>query len=266
MTRLPFSADFLRHFALSACILLGLPWAQRCAADDGEQPTYAIGAGVERMPAWPGARDSRNQPIPFFDIEIPNHLSLSTQDGLQFDLIGGPVLHGGFYGDYQWGRESSDLGKLAGKIASLSPRLTAGGYLEWQLSKQIDVGVDISHDTEGAGLYTDVYGEWDLPQVWLLQQSLELHWQAMNSAGMNRFFGVNPAQARGLAVYPWRPGAGSQSATLEYDLFIPTSRHTGLALALSWEELLGNAGESPLVVRFGSHSQPSESLAYIYHF
>ncbi|MBD8879302.1 MipA/OmpV family protein [Rhodanobacter sp. 7MK24] len=266
MTRLSPTTGLLRCLVLSACLLIGLPWARHCRADDGEQPTYAIGTGMERMAAWPGAHDARNQPIPFVDIEIPNCLSLSTLDGLQLDLIGGPVLHGGLYGDYQWGRDSEDLGVLRGRIAPLSPRLTSGGYLEWQLTKQVDVGTDLSHDIDGAGAYFDVYGEWDLPPIWLLQHSFELRWQAMNGAAMDRFFGITSAQAKGLAVPTWRPGAGSQSTSLEYDLFVPTSQHTGLALALSWERLLGDAGSSPLVTRFGSRNQPSESLAFVYHF
>lgn len=259
------SAERFRRLALSAGLLVGLPWARHCHADDGP-PTFAIGAGVQRMPAWPGAKDARNQPIPFIDIEIPNHLSLSTLDGLQLDLIGGTVLHGGLYGDYQWGRDSGDLGVLRGRIAPLSPRLTAGGYLEWQLTKQIDVGTNLSHDLDGAGAYLDVYGEWDLPAVSLLQQSFELHWLAMNGAAMNRFFGLSPAQADTLGVRAWRPGAGGQSTSLEYDLFVPTSQHTGLALTLVWQRLLGNAGGSPLVTRFGSRNQPSESVTFVYHF
>lgn len=266
MIRIHRPANLFRHLLLSAISLTCLLWAHGCLADSDDSPTYAVGVGMERLPSWPGAATSRNQPIPYVDIEIPNHISLSTLDGLQIDLIGGSVLHGGIYGDYQWGRDSNDLGVLRGKIAPLSPRLTMGGYLEWQLGKNIDVGTNLSHDTYGAGAYLDVYGEWDLPKVWLLEHSLELHWQAMNGTAMNRFFGINLAQASALGASAWQPGAGSQSASLEYDLFVPTSQHTGFALALTYERLLGNAGNSPLVTRFGSRTQLSESLAFIYHF
>ncbi|WP_460878754.1 MipA/OmpV family protein [Rhodanobacter koreensis] len=232
---------------------------------DTDPPTLAGGVGIEHLPRWPGAKTSQYQPIPYVDIEIPNRISLSTQDGLQVDLIGGSVLHGGIYGDYQWGRESSDLGVLRNRIAPLSPRLTLGGYLEWQLGKNVDIGTNLSHDTHGAGAYLDLYAEWDLPQIWLLQHSVELHWQAMNAHAMNRFFGINPSQASVLNVPAWHPAAGSQLASLEYDLFVPTSKHTGFALALSYGRLLGHAGDSPLVTRFGSRTQLSESLAFMYH-
>jgi hypothetical protein len=250
-----------RRSLLLACLL----WAQASMADT--DPTIlAGGVGMQHLPNWPGAKTSRSQSIPYVDIELPaEHVSLSSQDGLQFDLIGGAVLHGGIYGDYQWGRDSDDLGVLRHKVAPLSPRLTLGGYLEWQLTKQIDVGTDLSHDTYGAGAYLDIYGEWDLPKVWLLEHSVELHWQAMNAHAMNRFFGINPTQADLLNVPTWHPGAGSQLASLEYDLFVPTSQHTGVALALVYGRLLGDAGDSPLVTRFGSRTQLSESLAFIYH-
>ena len=234
-------------------------------AGTDSEPTFAGGIGVAHLPSWAGAKTSRFQQIPYIDIEIPDHLSLSTEDGLQLDLIGGQTLHGGVYGDYQWGRESSDLGVLRHQIAPLSPRLTAGGYLEWQLDKQIDVGADLSHDTDGAGAYLKLYAEWDLPPVAMLQHSLQLSWQAMNGAAMHRFFGVSPAQASSLHVQPWQPGAGSQLATLEYDLFLPTSKHTGFALAVVYGQLLCGAGNSPLVTQFGSRTQWNESLAFIYH-
>lgn len=251
----------------SACLLVGLLlWAQGCMASATDPPTLAIGAGVEHLPSWPGAETSRYQPMPYLDIELPaEHVSLSTQNGLQVDLIGGQMLHGGLYGNYQWGRESSDLGVLRGKIASLSPRLTMGGYLEWQLGKNIDVGANLSHETSGAGAYLDVYAEWDLPGTGLLQHSIELHWQAMNAHAMNRFFGISPNQASVLDVPAWHPDAGSQLASLEYDVFLPTSKHTGFALALVYGWLLGDAADSPLVTRFGSRTQLSESLAFVYH-
>jgi outer membrane protein len=234
-------------------------------ADIDQPATFAGGIGVEHRPSWTGAATSRYQAVPFIDIEIPDRFSLSTQDGLQLDLIGGQILHGGLYGDYQWGRESDDLRALRGKIDPLSPRLTAGGYLQWQLGKPVDVGANLSHDTQGAGAYFQLYAEWDLPPVWRLQQSVQLAWKSMNGAAMRRFFGVSPAQASVLQVRPWQPGAGSQLASLEYDLFVPTSKHTGFALAVVYGRLLGDARDSPLVMRFGSRSQWNESLAFVYH-
>jgi len=226
---------------------------------------FAIGVGMQRMPSWPGAKNQHSEPVPYLDIELPGRGSFSTLDGLQIELIRGDTWHGGIHGDYQWGRSRDDLGSLRGKIASLPPRVNLGGYLEWQLTQQIDVGGNLGHDINGAGAYLELYVEWDLPSIGLLEQTAVLHWQAMNAPAMNRFFGVSPQAARALSVPAWQPGAGSQLASLEYDLFMPTSRRTGVALVLVYGRLLGDAADSPLVTRYGSRTQLSESLAFVYH-
>ena len=244
---------------LAACLL----WPLGCAAAD--PAVLAVGAGMQRMPSWPGGKNQHSEPVPYIDIELPGRSSFSTLDGLQIELIHGEAWHGGIHGDYQWGRSRDDLGNLRGKIASLPPRINLGGYLERQLTPQLDVGGSLGHDINGAGAYLELYAEWDPPPIGLLEQSFELHWQAMNAPAMNRFFGISPQAARALSVSTWQPGGGSQLASLEYDLFMPTSRHTGVALALVYGRLLGAAADSPLVTRYGSRTQLSESLAFVYH-
>lgn len=231
----------------------------------GEPFTLALGAGVQRLPSWTGASHHRREPLPYLDVEWADHFSLSTLDGLHVDAIGGEMLHGGLYGDYQWGRDSDDMGALRGRIAALSPRLTLGGYLEWQLNRQVDVGSDLSHDLAGAGAYWRLYADVDLPALGLVQHSVGLSWQAMNRSAMQRYFGIPPIRAGRLGTTSWMPGAGRQLAMLEYQVFVPTSQHTGLAAAIGWGRLLGAAARSPLVTRYGSRSQVSESLAFIYH-
>jgi outer membrane scaffolding protein for murein synthesis (MipA/OmpV family) len=65
-------------------------------------------------------------------------------------------------------------------------------------------------------------------------------------------------------VRAWHPGPASQLASLEYELSVPTSRRTGVALVLVYGRLLGDAADSPLVTRYGSRTQLSESLAFVY--
>ncbi|WP_426664620.1 MipA/OmpV family protein [Rhodanobacter aciditrophus] len=250
---------------LFALLCLSLP---PCAlADSDNVSTLAVGAGMQHMPGWVGARTHRSDPVPFVDIELPQYgFSLSTEDGLQYDLVRGAHLHGGLYGGFQWGRDHDDLGTLAGKVPTLAPRATGGGFLEWDFDRQLDAGMRLSHDVNGAGAYLEFYAGWNPPRLGLMEQSLELRWQSMNGAAMRRFFGLKPASAQALGVPVWQPGAGSELATLEYDLFLPTGKHTGLAASLEYGYVLGHAAASPLVRRYGSRSQLTESLAFVYHF
>src|SRR6185312_6374768 len=112
LIRLPIATapmSVARSRLLPALLCLALPFG--AMADSADTSTLAIGAGVQRMPSWAGARTHRSDPIR------------------------GTHLHGGLYGDYQWGRDHDDLGRLAGKIPTLAPRATGGGYLEWDFSK-----------------------------------------------------------------------------------------------------------------------------------
>jgi outer membrane scaffolding protein for murein synthesis (MipA/OmpV family) len=235
-------------------------------AGDDDTPSYAFGAGMQRMPAWQGSKDRRNQSLPYVDIDLPGKGELSTADGLTIDLISGEHWHGGVYGNWLWGRTHDDLGRLGGKVASLSPRFQGGGYLEYAFDKRFSVGGHVAHDTNGAGAYTALYADYRLPDVWYIQHSIELQVEGMNGRAMRRFYGVTPDEASALGTTAWRPGAGWQSADLEYDAFIPTSRQTGFALAVSYGRLYGNAAASPLVRQFGSARQVTETLAFVYHF
>ena len=231
-----------------------------------DAPSYAFGAGVQRMPAWMGSRDRRNQAIPYIDIELPGKGELSTADGLMVDLLAGEHWHGGAYANWLWGRTRDDLHQLGGKIPSLSPRFQAGGYLEYQFDKRITLGGHLAHDTDGAGAYAALYVDYTLPKIWYIEHSLELKVEGMNGAAMQRFFGITPDEAQTLGTRPWHPGAGSQSADIEYDAFVPTSQQTGFALAVSYGRLFGGAGASPLLRNFGSPRQVNETLAFLYHF
>lgn len=235
------------------------------AEDVTDSPTQMFGAGVQRLPAWLGSSDHRNQPIPYIQAELPWHITLSTLDGLTVDLIHGDKWRGGPYGNYLWGRDHDELGpQLGGVVDSLSPRLNAGGYVEYQATVPFSVGANLSHDTDGAGAYLNLYADYDLPVIGYLNHSLQLQWQLMNGPAMRRFFQVTPEQALKLGVMPWSPDAGSQQISLEYDAYMPTSLHTGFALAINYTRLLGDAANSPLVRHFGSPDQLSTTLAFVY--
>ncbi|TCV94063.1 MltA-interacting protein MipA [Luteibacter rhizovicinus] len=235
-------------------------------ASASEAPSYAFGAGVQHIPSWIGASTHRNQLLPYVDIDLPEIGELSTVDGLTVDLIHGTHWHGGPYGNYMWGRSHEDLGTLGGKVTSLSPRLQGGGYIEYAFDEQWSVGSRVSHDTDGAGAYLDVYGDLKLPDIGYIEQSFELQWQAMNGPAMRRFFGLSADEATSIGTAPWRPGAGAQMAYIEYDAFLPTSEHTGFALSINIGRLLGAAANSPLVRSYGSRTQISQTLAFVYHF
>jgi outer membrane scaffolding protein for murein synthesis (MipA/OmpV family) len=252
----------LPRLALLVAVFAGI--APSAFASD--VPTYAFGAAVQRMPAWMGSRSDRSEPLPYIDVDIPDFGEFSTNDGVTLDAIRGEYWHGGFYGDYRWGRTTHDLGRLGGRVRPLSPRLQAGGYVEYAPNATWTLGTHLSHDTDGAGAYLDLYVDWQLPNVWLIEHSLEVQWTGTNRGAMQRFFGLSAVEGAAIGASAYRPGAGSEQGSLEYDAFIPTSRNTGIAIALVYGRLQGRAASSPLVERYGSRTQLSRTMAFVYHF
>ncbi len=251
---------------LTLTLMAGMP-TDAHADDQLDGPTILVGGGIQRMPAWLGADNQRNQPVPFIYAELPWHITLSTTDGLTVDLIHESKWHGGLYGNYQWGRDRDELGpKLEGIVDSLPARLNVGGYLEYHFTVQFDVGTNVSHDTHGAGAYYTLYADYDLPAIGYLMHNVELQWQGMNGPAMRRFFGLTPLQAEQLGVNPWSPGSGSQQISLEYSAFMPTSLHTGVAILIEETRLLDQAADSPLVRHFGNANQLTTTLAFTYRF
>lgn len=263
--RFTVSARLRMTALLCACVLSSIARADDASTADDRN--VILGAGVQRMPGWIGSKDHRNQPVPYIDAELPWHITLSTLDGLTVDFIHSGPWRGGFYGNYLWGRERSDLGpRLGGIVDSLSPRLNAGGYLEYQATKAFSVGGNLAHDTQGAGAYLNLYADCDLPAIGYFNHSVQLQWQAMNGPAMRRFFGVTLGQAMQLDIAPWSPGAGSQQISFEYDAYMPTSVHTGVAVAINYARLLGDSADSPLVRHYGSANQLTTTLAFVYRF
>lgn len=255
------------RFTAALLCLCALSTVARADDAQGDEHNIVLGAGVQRMPAWMGSDNHRNQPVPYIDAELPWHITLSTLDGLTVDFIHSGPWRGGFYGNYLWGRTYDELGpRLQGIVAPLPPRLQGGGYLEYQISKPFSVGGNLSHDTQGAGSYLNLYADYDLPVIGYYNHAIELQWQAMNGAAMNRFFGVTPWQASRLGTRSWSPGAGGQQVSFEYDAYMPTSVHTGVAVAINYTRLLGSADDSPLVRRYGSANQLTTTLAFVYRF
>lgn len=261
-------SGFARWLAASICAaLLGV--AAPCHADDPNMvgdDTDLLGAGFIHLPAWQGSSAHRAQFAPYVQVKLGERITLSTEDGATLDLIMGQHLHGGLYGNYQWGRSREDLARLGGKVTSLSPRLNAGGYVEYDFSEAQNVGVNLAHDTLGAGAYLNLYAFTALPPIGRYQHGLQLQWQWMNGPAMRRFFGLSAVEAAALGVAPWKPGAGSQQIGIEYDGLIPLGRHLATVFSLSYARLLGNAEDSPLVRGFGTADQFTGSMALVYRF
>ena len=119
----------------------------------------------------------------------------------------------------------------------------------------------------GNGAYADLYADITLPKMFKhVEHGFEFSVRAANAASNHERFGLNAMQASQLNLSPSHPGAGWQQASFQYQIFVPTSQHTGIAANIEYARLLGEPARSPLVNGFGQRMQLSEGIAFVYHF
>ena len=228
---------------------------------------FGFGAGVDRFPRWLGAGQAKSVTIPYINVNWQDHIQFSTVDGLIIDAIHGERWHGGLVGTMLWGRSRSDLGYLADRVPTRSNTLQAGAYIEYAATKELSVGMRVRHDIQPTGAaYGDVYLDMDLPAPGPVDHSIRIAAEAMNQGAMRRFFGVSQEIAGRLGVPAYRPGSGMSQYSATYQAFVPTSEHTGFALAASLGKLANAAADSPLVRSFGSPYQRNFMAAFVVHY
>lgn len=227
--------------------------------------TVALGAGLDKLPRWQGARKTEIRRVPYIDINWKDRVELSTVKGLMVDLLDGEKWHGGLIGTMVWGRSTKDLNGL--HVPTLINTLQGGLYLEYAVTPAFSLGVRIRHDIQNTDVsYADAYAELELPKVGYLEHDIHISQEAMNRAGMHRFFGLSAQNANRLGVHPYAPQAGLNKTSITYEGFHPTSESTGFVFGATIGRLNSGAANSPLVKNFGAVIQREFFGAFLYHF
>lgn len=227
--------------------------------------TVALGAGLDKLPRWQGSRKTEVRRVPYIDINWQDRIELSTVKGLTIDLLHGEKWHGGLIGTMVWGRSGKDLDGL--KVPTLINTLQGGLYLEYAVTPAFSLGIRLRHDIQNTGVsYAEAYAELELPKIGYLEHDIHISQEAMNRAGMHRFFGLSAQDASRLGVSAYTPRAGLNKTSITYEGFHPTSESTGFVFGATIGRLNSEAANSPLVKNFGAAIQREFFGAFLYHF
>lgn len=225
----------------------------------------ALGAGLDKLPSWQGSRKTEVRRVPYIDINWQDRIELSTVKGLSIDLLHGEHWHGGLIGTMVWGRSGKDLDGL--NVPTLINTLQGGVYLEYAVTPTLSLGVRLRHDLQNTGVfYAEAYTELELPKIGYLEHDIHVSLEAMNRAGMHRFFGLSAQDASKLGVSAYSPQAGLNKTSITYEGFHPLSESTGVVFGATLGRLNSEAANSPLVKRFGAAIQREFFGAFFYHF
>lgn len=263
--------------AALATASLALP-GQAAAQDDGPPADgfqVTLGAGAIYAPDYRGSEDYEFQPLPIVGLRYQRGAmsfelqGLSAKAGIEpvEGLRLGPIVR------YSFGRDSDVESEAVGDLPAIDDSVEVGGFLEYQLyrdreGREIEVGLQALADVGDGhgGVVAEASVEYGMPLSESLHFSVGANTIWVDGAYMRSVFGVTPegSAASGLSVH--RPDSGIESAGLEVGLRYDLSHSWTVMTQASYERLLGDAADSPIVSDEGSPDQFLLGVGVAYRF
>lgn len=261
-------------FAALATVSLALP-GPAAAQDDGDGFHVTLGAGAMYAPDYRGGEDYEFQPLPIVGLRY-------QRDAMSFELQGlsakagfepveglrlGPIVR------YAPGRDSDLENEVVGNLPAVDDFVEVGGFLEYQLyrdrhGREVGMGLQALADVGDGhgGMLAEASVEYGMPLSESLHFSVGANTIWVNGDYMNSVFGVTPegSAASGLSVYT--PDGGIESAGLEIGLRYDLSHSWTVMTRASYERLVGDAADSPIVSDEGSPDQFQFGVGVAYRF
>lgn len=205
---------------------------------------FSAGLAVLAAPRYDGADVQRTLAVPALSAQLTNGFFAEAVNGIGFNFGTGRAL--------QWGvRASVETGRSAEAIPGLGrvgARLNPGVFANWRVTDQFELRAAVRTGMAGGnGAAVHMGGAWDLWRTGstALAVQASLRWA---DADYNRaYFGVSAAQAGTTGLRIHVPGAGFNAMQLGLSgRVVLAPRWVGFG-GLAWQQLLGDAADSPLV-------------------
>jgi outer membrane protein len=257
-----------RLTAASALFLL----ASTAHAADGDGAVkrdrlVTIGLGAQVTPKYPGADSLQLAPLPGISLRyVGDPVNFAAADqGSSIGLLGsrshidfGPVVR------LQGKRKQKDVGAPVDPVGFT---VEAGGFVQAWLTSALRFRAEAR---KGFGGHKGWVGQAGIDAVFRDDDrtifSIGPRVYASDARYQRAYFGVSPAAAvrTGLPVY--KPSAGFYGVGAQSSFIHQFSPTWGMAGYVGYQRLTRDAGNSPLVRRFGSRDQFSGGLALTYTF
>lgn len=240
-------------------------------------PDWIVTIGIEGRlgPAWAGASDTKFSPsgFPLFSIRKAGTPAdfFGPRDSFGFPVLDLGQLKLGPAVKLIWKRDASSYTELNG-LGNVNYAIQAGGFADFWPVPWLRLHGEVR---QGFGGETGVTGDAFLDAVvpvdqWTLSGGPRVTMQTAKA--VSPYFSITPAQSAGsvvaglpaLPVYSaggglYSYGAGAQA---QYTFNAQWSAHT----FVEYEQLIGSAADSPLVIQRGSPNQFTFGLGAVYSF
>ncbi|UVO50353.1 MipA/OmpV family protein [Sphingomonas sp. SUN019] len=256
----------MKILALAAASLVIVSAAPAHAQDDDSPRRTRVILGPQLSPDYPGsssvtlspyisvARARGDDPFAFEAPDESFNLKLVSANGFS---AGGSL---GFEGKRS--RKDTD-----GALPKVGFGVELGGYAQYQLIPAVRVRAEArqavsGHDGFVANLSADYIARDGDNWVFSIGPRVTL----TDGRYQRAYFGIAPADAAAAGLPAYRPDGGLQAAGATTALMYQFTPRIGALGFVKYDRLVEDAGDSPVVRRFGSRNQVSGGIALSYTF
>lgn len=257
--------------SLGLVALVGAQFAAQTAAaqDRPEQGFHPLvgAAGVYR-PEYRGAEDYEFQPLPFIGFRYGRGGVSLSMDGsdLKLDLAGSDRFDAGPVLGYRAGRDDDISNAVIHLLPTIDDAVEGGAFaaVNWQVGGgRLTTGVEVLADLGDAhGGYTvALETAWSARVSDRVSYGLGANVVWADESYMQAYFGVDGAGSAASGLAAFQPEAGVESVGLSANLRYRLTEDWGVAIFASYDRLLDEAADTPIVAQEGSENQAMVGFA-----
>lgn len=218
----------------------------------GDATTVSLGIAAGFRPAFEGADENEVTPVPL--VTVRNLYGFNVEGmALSYDL----VRWHGTYGPWEvrlgpslsldFGRDEDDSDFLDG-LGDIDTGVLAGGFLQFRyglVMLNVSGGQDVADGHGGALIATRLGVMVPLSEDLRVSPGVSATWASTEY--MQSYFGVTGRQAAGSIYTPFAPDAGFKDVGLTLNARYAIFEGWSVTGMLSYERLVGDAADSPIV-------------------
>jgi outer membrane protein len=253
--------------SMGAASLFLLAAAPASAQDEGGGHTVTVGVGGQALPKYPGADSYSIFPMPIFGLRREGApMPFQAQDqGIGFGVLGqGSRVNFGPAIGIRARRQQDDVGAAVGDVGFT---IEAGGFVEVYPLRSLRLRGEVRQGLGGhRGLVSDLGADIIIRDTgsFILSFGPRARWG--DGDFTRAYFGISPAVATATGLPAYRPGSGFYAVGGMGGLTYKVGRNWGLRSYLGYDRLIRDAGDSPIVRRFGSRDQFSGGAGLFIEF
>lgn len=236
-------------------------WAQ-----NSEPLRIRAGIGAQIKPKYVGADD--HDVLPLFDFSLKRGTEPfdwgAVDDSLDYRVYNKNGFSFGPVANYQAGRKNKDVGADVGRVKNT---IEVGGFAEYYATPSVRLRAEVR---QGIGGHKGLIASLGADQIWRdgdrYDFSIGPRVLFSNHKYSDAWFGVSPEAHVATGLPEYDSGGGLHSVGVTSGMHYALGGAFGVFGYARYEQLLGDAKDSPIVREFGKKGQASAGLGLSYTF